>query len=53
VGNAVGFHHPGAFQVVLVALGEHPDAAAEQHWDQVQVDLVEKPGPQVLLRNAG
>ena len=51
VGDAVGLHHPRTLQAVPVALGEHPDAAAEQDRDDVQVNLVQEPRSQVLLRN--
>jgi len=40
--DAIGLHHPRAFQGVLaVNIGEHPDAATEQDRNQVHVNLVQ------------
>jgi hypothetical protein len=44
VGDAVGLHHAGAFQVELAIpdIGEEGDASAEQDGDEVDVDLVQE-----------
>src|SRR5580700_9658390 len=55
VGDAVGLDHPGAFQVelLIVDVVEEADATAEQDGHEIQVDLIEKTGPEVLLGDVG
>jgi hypothetical protein len=55
VGDAVGADDPRAFEVEAAPLevGEEPDAATEEDGHEVDIDLVEKPCPQLLLGHVG
>jgi hypothetical protein len=48
-------HYLQAFQLhgVLADVIEQPHAAAKQHRDQVNLDLVQQPGPQAPLDGGG
>jgi len=53
VRNAVGRHDAHLFQPDRpVAVVEEPDASAEQHWRDADLDLVELPKPEELLCDA-
>jgi len=55
VDNTVGFDHAGAFEVELAIFEvvEETDATAKNNGDEVQVNLVEKAGLEVLLSHVG
>jgi DNA-binding transcriptional ArsR family regulator len=50
-----GLHRPGVLEldVPVAEVLEHPRHAAEQHRDQVDRQLVDQPGPQVLPTGFG
>jgi hypothetical protein len=55
VGYGIGFDHRGAVQLEPSAIDatKESDAISKEHWDEIEVYLVEKACRQVLLSHIG